>query len=98
MNTKREQKIADELGDYLSVVSVAEEITEFTPEQKEFKEAVNVCLEILKRTELLSGIIIERPYEFKEVWEEDDPAYDFMQQYPCSTCKIADEVIKKIRE
>lgn len=98
MDTKREEKIADELGDYLSVISTVEDLTELTPEQQEFKEAAGVCLEILKRTKLLSGIIIERPDEFKEVWEENDPAYDFMQKYAISTCEIADEVIKKLRE
>lgn len=98
MDTKREQKIADELGEYLSIVSAVEDLTELTPEQQEFKEAADVCLEILKRTKLLSGIIIERPEEFKEAWEENDPAYDFMQQYPISTCEIADEVIKKLRQ
>lgn len=61
MDTKREEKIADELGYYLSVISTVEDLTELTPEQQEFKEAVYVCWEILKRTKLLSGIIIERP-------------------------------------
>lgn len=93
-----EEKIVDLLGNYVSCTSLSEEHTELNPEQKEFYQAVDVCFEILKRTRLISGIVIKRPDEFKEVWEEDKPEFDFMSKYAISTCEIADEVMKKIRE
>lgn len=93
-----EEKIVDLLGDYVSCISLTEEQKELTPEQKEFYQAADVCLEILKRTRLISGIVIKRPDEFKEAWEKDKPEFDFMSKYAISTCEIADEVMKKIRE
>lgn len=98
MYITEEEKVADVLGDYLSQISCTEEYIELTPEEQQFKEAVDVCWEILKRTKLLRGIVIERPDELKEVWEEDDPAYDFMQKYPSGVCEIADDVLKKVEE
>lgn len=93
-----EEKIVDLLGNYVSCASLTEEQKELTPEQKEFYQAAHICFEILTRTKLISGIVIKRPDEFKEVWEEDKPEFDFMSKYAISTCEIADEVIKKIRE
>ena len=93
-----EEKIVDLLGDYVSCISLTEEQKELTPEQKEFYQAADICFEILTRTKLISGIVIKRPDEFKEAWEEDKTEFDFMSKYAISTCEIADEVMKKIRE
>ena len=94
----KEENILNELGEYLSFISSIENYTDLSPEQLEFYKAADICCEILKRTNLVSGITTERPDEFKEIWEEGDPKYDFMSKFPISTCEIADEVIKKIRE
>ena len=93
-----EEKIVDLLGNYVSCASLTEEQKELTPEQKEFYQAADICFEFLTRTKLISGIVIKRPDEFKEAWEEDKPEFDFMSKYAISTCEIADEVMKKIRE
>ena len=85
-----EEKIVDLLGDYVSCISLTEE-------QKEFYQAADICFEILKRTRLISGIVIKRPDEFKEAWE-DKPEFDFMSKYAISTCEIADEIMKSLRE
>lgn len=95
---RTEEKIVDLLGNYVSCISLTEGQEKLTPEQKEFYQAADICFEILKRTRLISGIVIKRPDEFKEVWEEDKPEFDFMSKYAISTCEIADEIIKKIRE
>lgn len=92
-----EEIILDQIGNYLSYISSVEDCTEISPEQREFCKAVEICDEILKRTSLISRITIERPDEFKEVWEEDKPEFDYMPKYAISNCEIADEVIKKIR-
>lgn len=96
--TTKEENILNELSDYLSFISLIEDYTNLLPEQLEFYKAVEICDEILKRTSLISAITIERPEEFKEVWEEDKPEFDYMPKYAISSCEIADEVIKKIRE
>ena len=93
----KEEKIVDMLGNYVSCVSLTEESVKLTLEQNEFYQAVDTCLEILKRTKLISEIVMKRPDEFKEIWEEDRPEFDFMSKYPIGKCEIADEVIEKLR-
>ncbi|RHV89192.1 hypothetical protein DXA95_16230 [Odoribacter sp. OF09-27XD] len=99
MNTKttKEENIVNELGDYLSFISSIEGYTDLTPEQSEFYKAADICFEILKRTSVISKIVIERPEELREAWE-DSPEFDYMSKFAISTCEIADEVIRKIRE
>ncbi len=94
----KEEDILKRIGDYLSYISSIEDYTELSRERREFYKAVEICDEILKRTTLISAIVTKRPEEFKEVWEEGNPEFDYMSKYAASNCEIADEVIKKIRE
>ena len=99
MNTKatKEEKIVDELGNYLSFISSIEDYTDLSPEQSEFYKAAEICYEILKRTNTISKIVVERPDELREDWE-NSPKFDYMSKFAISACDIADEVIRKIRE